>query len=154
MSIKFLFIPMIALSAACNRSANAPSSKREMFDAGGQEVITSSANEKQRTLSILYGNNAAQQAAIRCNGKHKAGEVFTLATWGQVANPHWYGTCINGRIKTVETITVLPSLHDDIEIQYKLVTGPSPKDIKGNAISRQDRISFILNQEPSVFPSR
>eukprot|EP01037_Dinobryon_pediforme_P000864 gene864-869_t len=51
--------------------------QREMFDAGHQEVGI---------------------------GKHQAGEVYTLVTWHQLANPHWYGSNINGRIKIVETV--------------------------------------------------
>ena len=153
MRSKFLLIAAIVLSMACNRSANDPSSKRIIFDARGQEVITSFANNEQRTMSILFGNSPAQQAALDGTSKHKPGEVFILATWEQVAHPRWYGTYINGRIKTVETITVLPSLHSGMNIDYKL-KGSEPKDVNGNIISRRERISFILNQEPSVFPSR
>ena len=151
---KLLFIPVNVLSTACNRSATDSLAKREMFDAKGQEVISSSANEKQGTMSVLYGNSAALQAALDGTGRHNPGEVFTLATWGQVANPHWYGTYINDRIKTVETICILPSSHGGIKIEYNLVKGSGPKDDNGNTFSWQDRIVFILNQDPSVFPSR
>ena len=150
---KLLLITVIVISIACNRSATDSSAKREMFDAKGQEVITSSANEKQGTMSVLFGNSAALQAALDSTGRHKPGEVFTLATWERVANPHWYGTYINGRIKTVETICILPSLRGAIKIEYKLIKGPGPKDDNGNTISLQERISFILNQDPSVFPA-
>jgi hypothetical protein len=151
---KLLLITVIVISIACNRSATDSSAKREMFDAKGQEVITSSANEKQGTMSVLYGNSAALQAALDSTGRHKPGEVFTLATWDRFANPRWYGTYINGRIKTVETIIVLPALHGGVNVEYTLVKGSGPKDVNGSTISRQDRIGFILNQEPSVFPSR
>ena len=47
MNTKLLFITVIVLSTACNRSATDSLAKREMFDAKGQEVITSSANENR-----------------------------------------------------------------------------------------------------------
>ena len=103
-------------------------------------------------MSVLYGNSAALQAALDGTGRHNPGEVFTLATWGQVANPQWYGASINGRIKTVETICILPSSHGGIKIEYNLVKGSELKNVNGHTSRRQDGIIFILNQDPSVFP--
>jgi Haem-binding domain/Cytochrome P460 len=62
---------------------------REVFDAGGQEVIAPSVNQREGTVSILYGDTAARR--------------YTLATWEQVDDPHWYGSHINGRLLRVDT---------------------------------------------------
>jgi len=143
---------VVVLSAACNRPANDLSSKREIFDAGGQEVITSAANEQQGTMSILYGNGPAREKAIAGTCMHSPGEVFTLVTWMEVGNPHWYGTYINGRIKSVETVQISSDLQSHSRIDYTLAKGSGPKYINSNTIERRDRISFILNQSSSVFP--
>jgi hypothetical protein len=118
MQIKLLLL--IALSVACNDA----SSTREMFDAGGQEVITSFAGKN--TMSVLYGNG---------------GTVFTLVTWEQIAHPQWYGSNINGRLKTVETVRV----NDNLTFEYKVLKGIAPENIT-------ERINFIVHQQPSVFP--
>jgi hypothetical protein len=126
--------------------------KRAMFDAGRQTVITSHLDQKQQTMSILYGNAAAYRAVLDSNGRHTSGEVFTLTTWQQVPNPHWYGSYINGRVKTVETVSILLSLRGDTLTEYKLLKGDGPRDGNGQPIDRQDRIDFVLGLKPSVFP--
>ena len=151
MKNKFLLFGVIALLTACGHSPDELSEKREMFDAGLQKVITSFADPKQGTMSILYGNSAARQDVLESAG-NIPGEVFTLATWHQIANPRWYGTYINGRVKTVETVSILPSLHDNVAVVYHLVKGSAPGDKRGNVISSRDRINFILSLKPSVFP--
>jgi hypothetical protein len=133
-----------------NRPIQPPT--REMFDAGGLEVITPSMNKGQGTMSILYGNSAARQTTLDGNNQHKPGERYTLATWEQMNDPHWYGSNINGRLKSVETVSVLPASDGGVSIEYMLVKGSGPKDADGHTISGQDRIGFILNQQPAVFP--
>jgi hypothetical protein len=117
MQIKLLLL--IALLAACKDS-----STREMFDAGDQEVITSFADKS--SMSVLYG---------------KGDTVFTLVTWEQLDHPQWYGSHINGRLKTVETVR----LNEQQTFEYKAVKGIAPENIT-------ERINFIVHQQPSVFP--
>ena len=133
------------------RLSDNPSETREMFDAGNQEVIAPSMNQKQGTVSVLYGNQTARQTAIDSAGRHKEGEVYTLATWEQVNDLHWYGSNINGRLKSVERVSVVPS-STGVDIEYKLVNGAQPVDVDGHAIAPKDRISFMLNQRAAVFP--
>jgi hypothetical protein len=138
------------LPGAARLSAD-PSETREMFDAGNQEVIAPSMNQQQGTVSVLYGNHTARQTAVDSAGRHKEGEVYTLATWEQVNDLHWYGSNINGRLKSVERVSVVPS-STGVDIEYKLVNGAQPVDIDGHAIAPKDRISFMLNQRAAVFP--
>lgn len=126
MQIK-LFL-LISLFVACKDS-----SPREMFDAGEQQVITSFANKT--TMSVLYGNEAALA------GKHAAGAVFTLATWEQLDHPQWYGSHLNGRLKTVETVRV----NEQLGFDYKVIKGIAAQNIP-------ERINFIVHQQASVFP--
>jgi hypothetical protein len=125
---------------------------REMFDAGNLEVIAPSMNKAQGTMSILYGNNAARQASLDSSNRHKPGEVYTLATWEQVNDPHWYGSNIDGQLKSVETVSILPASDGGVSVEYKVVKGSGPKDASGHPIDRQERIGFILDQQPAVFP--
>lgn len=125
---------------------------REMFDADNLEVIAPSMNKGQGTMSILYGNNAAGQSTLDSINRHKPGELYTLATWEQVDDPHWYGSNLNGRLKSVETVSMSPAADGGVSIDYKLVRGSAPTDAAGHPIDRQDRIRFILNQRPAVFP--
>jgi hypothetical protein len=125
---------------------------REMFDVNGLEVIAPSMKNAQGTMSILYGNGAARQATLDSSNGHKPGELYTLATWEQVNDPHWYGSNLNGRLESVETVSVLPASSGGVFIEYKLVKGARPKDASGHVIDPQDRIGFILNQRPAVFP--
>ena len=129
-----------------------PPPAREMFDAGGLEVIAPSMNKSQGTVSILYGNAAARQATLDSSGRHKPGEIYTLATWEQVNDPHWYGSHLNGRLKSVETVSVVRAQDGSTSIDYQLVQGTLPKDPSRLTVDEQDRIALILNQQPAVFP--
>ena len=125
---------------------------REMFDAGNLEVIAPSMNKGQGTMSILYGNSAARQSTMDSSKRHKPGELYTLATWDQVNDLHWYGSNINGRLKSVETVCFSAASDGGLSVHYNLVKGAEPKDVGGHKIHRQDRIRCILNQRPAVFP--
>jgi hypothetical protein len=125
---------------------------REMFDAGNLEVIAPSMNKGQGTMSILYGNSAARQSTMDSSKRHRPGELYTLATWNQVNDLHWYGSNINGRLLSVETVSVSSASDGGLSVHYNLVKGSEPKDVSGHKIHRQDRIRFILDQQPAVFP--
>jgi hypothetical protein len=125
---------------------------RKMFDAGDLEVIAPSMNKTQGTVSILYGNKAARLSTLDSGNGHRPGEFYTLATWEQVNDPHWYGSNINGQLKSVETVSVFSASDGGVSVDYKLVKGSGPKDARGHTIDPQDRIGFILHQQPAVFP--
>jgi Haem-binding domain/Cytochrome P460 len=125
---------------------------REMFDADNLEVIAPSMNRAQGTMSILYGNKAARLSTLDSGNGHKPGELYTLATWEQVNDPHWYGSNINGQLKSVETVSVSSASNGGVSVDFKLVKGSGPKDAGGHTIDPQDRMGFILHQQPTVFP--
>jgi hypothetical protein len=152
MKNELLLLTVTALSAACNSVSNDGSATREMFDAGNQEVITPSINQRQGTVSLLYGNLAAQHALLDSASQHNPGEMYTLATWEQADDLHWYGSHINGRLERVETVNVLSASDGSLIIDYKLVNGSEPKDASGRPMDTQDRIKAILNQRPAIFP--
>ena len=111
---------------------------REVFDAGDQEVIAPSVNQREGTVSVLYGDAAARR--------------YTLATWEQVDDPHWYGSHINGRLERVETVNVTSAADGSRVTDYKLVKGNEPKGADGRVVDEQDRIKAILGTRPAIFP--
>lgn len=152
MKNKFLLLAAVLLSAACNRRPDDLKEKREMLDVGEQKVITSYANPKQGTMSILFGNTAAIQAASDSTGKHQPGETYTLATWKQVGNPRWYGSYLSGKLKSLEILNIASSKGNGIVKAYQLAKGAAPCDVDGKPIDQEGRIDIILHLKPSVFP--
>jgi hypothetical protein len=81
-----------------------------------------------------------------------SGEIFTIATWEQVDDKHWYRGHINSGLICIEMVSVLSSLEGSLLFEYKVIKGYEPNDVIGQTLDQQGRISFILNQKPSVFP--
>jgi len=153
MKNRVLLIAFFITTVGCGRSSNKRSEQREMFDTGHQEVIACWANQSQETMSILFGNNSAIEATMTGTGKHQPGEVYTLATWNQTDNPHWYGSNITGTLKSVETVKFLQSSSGDVVAKYCLLIGQPVIDVNGQNIGEDNRrIGFIVNRKPSVFP--
>lgn len=137
---------------ACKQGASDNANNREMYNAHGLKVITSFANRKARTMSVLYGNEAARQAALSGYTVHFPGEVFTLVTHRQANNKYWYGSYINGKLLRAETIRDAAGKDMPVQLRYQLEQGQPPADSTGNVISAEKRIAYILSHPPSVFP--
>ena len=150
---QFLLLFIItAAAAACDKPAPDKAHAREMFNAGGLRVITSFANRKQETMSVLYGNPAAEKSALSGYQTHYPGEVFRLVTYKQANNKFWYGSYINGAVQRVETIAAVPSAGKADQLTYTLESGRAPADSEGRTVSAAGRIAYILSHGPSVFP--
>jgi hypothetical protein len=142
-----LLLTMATALGACNKAIPDQTDTREMFNAGGLQVITSFANTQQKIMAVVYGNEAAKKSAVSEYQVHTSGEVFQLVVYKQADNKYWYGSHINGRVQSVETIIYQPSAGAG-EWSYKLEQG----GIAGNKVSAADRISYIFAHKPSVFP--
>jgi hypothetical protein len=131
-----------------NTKASIPDSFK--FSPAGLKVITSFINRKAGTMSTLYGNPLALKAATGLNKALEGGEAFTLVTWKQQPDEHWFGASIPGELETVE---VLKTISDGsaIAINYERYEGRAlarnPDTLRNN-----ERIKFILGQQPSVMP--
>jgi hypothetical protein len=137
---------------ACNKQAPDKAHTRAMFDAGGLAVITSFANSKQQTMSLLYGNTAAKIYAVSGAPRHTPGEVFQLVVYKQADNKFWYGSHINGAVKSIETITSGKTTASANQLNYKLDYGETPHDSTDIKAEVAARLTFILSHRPSVFP--
>jgi hypothetical protein len=145
------FALLLFIAAACSTSTPPTLAPEYIFDSQGLSVITSSFNNKQQTMSALYGNAAAIEAATSGNGKHVPGEEYRLITWKQESNPLWFGSNINGVLNTVERVSTSVSADGDLNIRYEILRG-NPTDLTNGTFDEQKRIRYILDLKPSVFP--
>src|SRR5688500_8844871 len=100
-TIIFTTLSIAVMMTACQQAPD-DTRTRIVYDAGDQRVITHSVNKKLETMSILYGNASAYNAALAGDGRHQAGERYTLVTWQYHENPLWYGSKVNGELLSVE----------------------------------------------------
>ena len=130
-----------------NTKASLPASFN--FDRMGLKVMSSFINKKSATTSVLYANPIALQNAIKGNHRYLTGEVMALVTWSQQADCHWFGARIPAGLQSVEVVIV--SDVQSLNVNYKKYGGKYLL-ADPDTSNRQDRINFILNQQPSVMP--
>jgi len=120
-----------------------------LYDVKDQKVITSSINNENNTLSLLYGNAVDEQAASDTVIKQLPGARYTLVTWKQKGMPGWYGTNKNGDILSVETLDVLSTKDEHGNLNYRFKPGPGavPDESKARP---EDQIRFILVQRSAA----
>ncbi|MBS0030380.1 hypothetical protein ACTJJ0_25885 [Chitinophaga sp. 22321] len=134
------FIALSLLAAACHPAKQPTLAPETIYQEPGVSVITSFFNNRQQTISTLYGNAEALKAA-RGDSNMVAGAVYRLITWKQKGNPLWFGGNINGAVKTIESIQV----SGDGVTHYALVSGVATG-------APAERTKFVLGLKASVFP--
>lgn len=120
------------------------------LDTLGLKTMSSFINKKLGTMSILYANPLALKNAIIGLKEHQAGEVFTLITWKQQDDDHWFGGKIPGYLLSAEVIKTT-STGNSIFINYKKYNGRNLVADQ-DTMHQQDRIKYIFDQQPSVMP--
>lgn len=148
----FLIFLLAVAAYSCSQPAARADQSREMFNSRGLRVITSFANRKQQTMSVLYGNAAARKSALSGYQTTVPGEIFTLVVYKQADNKYWYGSYINGAVQSVETVESPAANAENNVPGYRLEQGKAPRDSTGQVMSATDRTSYILSHQPSVFP--
>lgn len=156
--MKNLIIALISTTlvlAACQEPRKLAPAPETIFDAHGLHVITSSHNDRTRTISVLYGNDqalahASAERTTYTPGVAAPGAVFKLVTWDLKQNPLWFGSNINGGLQSVETVTVSAG-ESGPEFDYT-VEDSAQKNAKNAVSGNAERISFIFAQRASVFP--
>ncbi|MBO9638153.1 MAG: hypothetical protein J7576_08295 [Siphonobacter aquaeclarae] len=132
---------LIAAALAATSCTQQPQPVRDFFDAGNLTVITAFANTHQKTMALLFGNTAAGRSA-RAGYRHpEPGAVFRLAIFEQTDNQNWYGSRINGAVRSVESVSVVAGGR----LIYRLEQGSAP----GKPTAR---IAVIFAHRPAVFP--
>jgi hypothetical protein len=154
------FISAALALAGCREPRKLTPAPETIFDDHGLHVVTSFHNDRTRTISVLYGNDDALANAGKELGAHTPGEatpgeatpgeVFKLVTWDLKQNPLWFGSNINGGLKSVETVTV--SAGDSGPTIDYAMEDFAQKGGESAVSSDAERISFIFAQRASVFP--
>lgn len=151
-TIIYLITALSLLWTACNQTKDNNSKlSRIVFDAHGQQPISSSVNKSLGTMSILYGNPGAYQRALLANGKHIAGERYTYVTWKYGTDPVYEGSDINGELLSVEEIEVTLDENGRTEINYLIKKG-EPLPVNGKHLKEKERIAYIFEHQPSILP--
>ena len=152
-----LLIAALAL-AGCNRPA-APNTTQQAALTGtlphnplAWRVITSWTNERDATMSTLYGNDlAVEHARTSSDPAYPADSILALVTWEQRDDPHWFGGRIPSTVKSVEFVTISSSPKQSPA--YEIYQG-SPLEKVGltdNAIISA-RTDYVLGQRAAVMP--
>lgn len=117
-------------------------------------VVTSSINIQDSTMSTLYGNDSAvQHARTDPQTPYPAGSTFSLVTWSQQDDEHWFGARIPGQIKSIEFVTVGTDPNKAPSFSYQSFEGSPLKKITADEPGNIDaRIKYILSQRASVLP--
>ena len=154
-SIILIIISATLVLAACQDSRKLTSAPETIFDDQGLHVITSFHNDRTHTISVLYGNDdalahAREERAAHTSGEATPGVVFKLVTWDLKQNPLWFGSNINGGLRSVETVTVSTGGAGPA-IDYAIRHSRQKRD-ENAATSKAERISFIFAQQASVYP--
>lgn len=115
-------------------------------------LITSWTNDRDATMSTLYGNDiAVQYARSSPDPAYPAGAILALVTWEQRDDPHWYGARIPSTVKSVEFVTIpLSPSHAPV---YDLYQGsPLEKVSLTDDAIISARTDYVLSQRAAVLP--
>jgi hypothetical protein len=134
------------LGDTVNKDGSLPS--KFNFPVKNFKVMSLLINKNEGTMSTLYGNDIAIDAAINGTQKQAPGMKLCLITWKQKANLYWYGNNIPGELLTIETLS---SDENTSGISYARYAGKSISPL-ANVTNADQRIKYILYQKPSVMP--
>jgi hypothetical protein len=114
-------------------------------------VVTSWTNDRESTMSTLYGNDLAiEHARTSSDRAYPAGSIFALVTWAQRDDPHWFGARIPSTVKSVEFVTVPSAKESPV---YEIYEGtPLEKVSLTDKAIISARTDYILGQRASVMP--
>jgi hypothetical protein len=123
----------------------------------GWNAITMYVDQRNRTIAILFGNEAAMESAqVRSDASHgkpaapayAAGAVLALVTWSERDDPHWFGARIPGAPQSVEFVTVSAGSMS----QYQRFAGAGGGQQHLDASTEKQRMSFVLGLAPARLP--
>jgi hypothetical protein len=153
-----LLISAVTILGSCkpttdpNQLINYKASLRQTFKLSElhQKVITNFINKRKHTTSILYGNGAAYAAAVAIKPVTVPGESFTLVTWRQQDDQHWFGALIPGDLLSAETLKVAGK-NESLTYNYQKYSGKNLGKL-ADTTGNESRIKFILSQKASITP--
>jgi hypothetical protein len=153
-----VWVFIILWLCSCSNNANPPDNintrasfqESGKFSTAGLKIITSFINKKAGTMSTLYGNALALKKSMDLNKALAGSELFTLVTWKQQPDEHWFGANIPGDLQSVEVLKISPDGVDIVK-NYQRYEGKEFV-LNSDTLYKSERIKFILDQRPSVMP--
>ena len=112
------------------------------------KVITSRIDKSNETMSTLYGNDMAVNAA-RKGTAYPSRSVLALVTWKQKEDEHWYGGSVPASIQSVEKFTYGI---DPEGASFEHYEGLPLKKTASDPAYAKERIAYITGLKASVIP--
>jgi hypothetical protein len=86
------------------------------------EILSSTLNPAERTLSTLTGNaQAVAYARQHVSSNYPVGSILAMTTWRQQEDPRWFGGKIPESVRSVEFLEVQPAVDRGETYLYKIV---------------------------------
>ncbi|PZP41901.1 MAG: hypothetical protein DI598_17670 [Pseudopedobacter saltans] len=109
-------------------------------------VITTFTNRKNKTISILYGNEIASNYSNKnMDVKYPNGAKIALATWQSEEDPNWFGANIPDDAQSIEIVTIATNSNPG----YSLYKGNNLNKIE---VSDTTRVNKILSYRAMILP--
>jgi len=160
--MKLLLLTAAALLAltGCNTTKPEPASTNQQAALTGSlpynplawRAVTSWTNQRNATMSTLYGNDVAvQYARSSADHAYPAGAVLALVTWSERDDPHWFGGRIPAAPQSVEFVT-MPSSPGQSPVYERYQGSPLTRSNTDDGATTAKRIDYLLSQRAAVMP--
>lgn len=118
------------------------------------EVITSTVDAHDSTMSTLFGNvSAVQYARTHSDRDYPDGAIISLVTWKEREDPRWFGGRIPDKPASVEFVSVSVESAHRHSYSYAYYEGaPLKQAIPPEGQPSADRIAYLLSQRAAVMP--
>ena len=113
--------------------------------------MTAFLNQKEKTISVLYGDSAAFESASSNFQRLTGKEHFVLITYHLKNFYYDYDAQARGSIELVEYISNLDPSNIS-RSSYQITAGDYPRDSAGNRCTVSDRIKFIFLHKAYNYP--
>jgi len=115
-------------------------------------VVTSWTNQRNATMSTLYGNDiAVDHARSSPDHAYPVGAVLALVTWAERDDPHWFGGKIPSAPQSVEFVT-MPSGSGSSPEYQRFQGSPLARVNAEDANAAARRGDYVLSQRAAVMP--
>ena len=118
------------------------------------EVIVSTLNQKDHTLTAVLGNDQAiADARKNVSHEYSAGSVISAITWSQQEDPRWFGGNIPGKVRSVEFLEVQSVPDLGRTYLYTIYTGSPLRELNSTEErSPTGRAAELFTQRAAVMP--
>jgi hypothetical protein len=118
------------------------------------EILSSTLNPAERTLSTLTGNaQAVAYARQHVSSNYPVGSILAMTTWRQQEDPRWFGGKIPESVRSVEFLEVQPAVDRGETYLYSMYVGtPLRKLVSVAEKSPTGRAAYLLAEKAAIMP--